>query len=131
MELDSVRCQELTVSLPRSLIINGDARNTDLLLEEDLPKMDAFVAVTSSAEANILSCMAAKRAGVKKTIAQVENLDYIKLAESVGVDATINKKLITASRIFRFTMTGDVPSMKCLNGSDAEVMEFMPNPEVP
>ena len=131
VELDNARCQELTVSLPRSLIINGDARNTDLLLEEDLPKMDAFVAVTSSAEANILSCMAAKRAGVKKTIAQVENLDYIKLAESVGVDATINKKLITASRIFRFTMTGDVPSMKCLNGSDAEVMEFIAKPRSP
>jgi trk system potassium uptake protein TrkA len=128
VELDSDRCQELSVSLPRSLIIHGDARNTDLLLEEDLPLMDAFVAVTSSAEANILSCMAAKRAGVKKTIAQVENLDYIKLAESVGVDATINKKLITASRIFRFTMTGDVPSMKCLNGSDAEVMEFIAKP---
>ena len=128
VELNNNRCQELTVSLPRSLIINGDARNTDLLLEEDLPHMDAFVAVTSSAEANILSCMAAKRAGVKKTIAQVENLDYIKLAESVGIDATINKKLITASRIFRFTMMGDVPSMKCLNGSDAEVMEFIAKP---
>lgn len=128
VEIDSNRCKELVVSLPRSLIINGDARNTDLLLEEDLSQMDAFVAVTPSAEANILSCMAAKRAGVKKTIAQVENLDYIKLAESVGVDATINKKLITASRIFRFTMTGDVPSMKCLNGSDAEVMEFIAKP---
>ncbi|HOF75143.1 MAG TPA: Trk system potassium transporter TrkA [Bacteroidales bacterium] len=128
VEIDSNRCRELTVSLPRSLIINGDARNTDLLLEEDLTQMDAFVAVTSSAEANILSCMAAKRAGVKKAIAQVENLDYIKLAESVGVDATINKKLITASRIFRFTMTGDVPTMKCLNGSDAEVMEFIAKP---
>lgn len=91
VEIDSNRCKELVVSLPRSLIINGDARNTDLLLEEDLSQMDAFVAVTPSAEANILSCMAAKRAGVKKTIAQVENLDYIKLAESVGVDATINK----------------------------------------
>ncbi len=128
VELDHKRCQELTESLPRSLIINGDARNTDLLMEENLPHMDAFVAVTSSAEANILSCMAAKRVGVKKTIAQVENLDYIKLAESVGVDATINKKLITASRIFRFTMTGDVPSMKCLNGSDAEVLEFIAKP---
>ena len=128
VEIDSNRGRELTVSLPRSLIINGDARNTDLLLEEDLTQMDAFVAVTSSAEANILSCMAAKRAGVKKAIAQVENLDYIKLAESVGVDATINKKLITASRIFRFTMTGDVPTMKCLNGSDAEVMEFIAKP---
>ncbi|NLA15556.1 MAG: Trk system potassium transporter TrkA [Bacteroidales bacterium] len=131
IELDNNRCQELVVTLPKSLIIHGDARNTDLLLEEDLPNMDAFVAVTSSSEANILSCMAAKRAGVKKTIAQVENLDYIKLAESVGVDATINKKLITASRIFRFTMIGDVPSMKCLHGTEAEVIEFIVKPGSP
>lgn len=128
IELDPHRCQELTVTLPRTLIIHGDARNADLLLEEDLTAMDAFVAVTSSSEANILSCMAAKRAGVKKTIAQVENLDYIKLAEGVGVDATINKKLITASRIFRLTMVGDVPSMKCLHGTDAEVIEFIVKP---
>ncbi len=131
VELDAKRCRALTETLPRTLIINGDARNTDLLLEEDLQHMDAFVAVTSSAEANILSCMAAKRMGVKKTIAQVENLDYLKLAENIGVDATINKKLITASRIFRFTISGDVPAMKCLNGSDAEVLEFIAKPQSP
>lgn len=130
-ELNNARCQELTQMLPRTLIINGDARNSDLLLEEDLQHMDAFVAVTSSSEANILSCLAAKRVGVKKTIAQVENLDYIKLAESIGVDATINKKLITASRIFRFTLAGDIPTVKCLNGSDAEVLEFVVKPGSP
>lgn len=129
IERDEARCQELTESLSRSLIIHGDARNTDLLLEEDLMHTDAFVAVTSSAEANILSCMAAKRVGVKMTIAKVENLDYIKLAESVGVDATINKKVITANRIYRNILgSNDVSVMKYLNGTDAEVMEFITKP---
>jgi trk system potassium uptake protein TrkA len=72
--------------------------------------------------------MLAKRLGVKKVIAEVENLNYITLAESVGVDTVINKKLITASNIFRFTMNTDVQAIKCLTGSDAEVLEFIVKP---
>jgi len=67
--------------------------------------------------------------GVPKTIAEVENIEYIKLAEGMGVDAVINKKLITAGRIFRFTLSNKVRSIKCLNGSDAEVLEFLVNPD--
>ena len=128
IELRKERCDYLTEKLSRTLVINGDARNTDLLIEEDVNDFDAFVAVTSSSEANILSCVMAKKMGVSKTIAEVENIEYIKLAESMGVDAVINKKLITASRIFRFTLSNKVQSIKCLNGSDAEVLEFIVNP---
>lgn len=122
------RCDYLNDSLDKTLVINGDARNTDLLIEEDVNDFDAFIAVTSSSETNILSCVMAKKMGVAKTIAEVENIDYIKLAEGMGVDAVINKKLITASRIFRFTLSNKVQSIKCLNGSDAEVLEFIVNP---
>jgi trk system potassium uptake protein TrkA len=122
------RCEYLNDSLNKTLVINGDARNTDLLIDEDVNDFDAFVAVTSSSETNILSCVMAKKMGVAKTIAEVENIDYIKLAEGMGVDAVINKKLITASRIFRFTLSNKVQSLKCLNGSDAEILEFIVNP---
>lgn len=122
------RCDVLNENLSKTLVINGDARNTDLLIEEDVNDFDAFVAVTSSSETNILSCVMAKKMGVAKTIAEVENIDYIKLAEGMGVDAVINKKLITASRIFRFTLSNKVQSIKCLNGSDAEILEFIVNP---
>lgn len=122
------RCDYLNDALDKTLVINGDARNTDLLIEEDVNDFDAFVAVTSSSETNILSCVMAKKMGVAKTIAEVENIDYIKLAEGMGVDAVINKKLITASRIFRFTLSNKVQSIKCLNGSDAEILEFIVNP---
>jgi len=73
--------------------------------------------------------MLAKQMGVKKTIAEVENIDYIKLAESMGIDAIINKKLITANRIFRFTKTSEISSIRCLVGTDAEVMEYIVKPK--
>ena len=123
------RCEYLAETLGNTIIINGDGRNTDLLIEEDVKDYDAFVAVTSSSETNILACVAAKKMGVPETIAEVENIEYIKLAEGMGVDAVINKKLSTAGRIFRFTLSNKVRSIKCLNGSDAEVLEFIVNPD--
>ena len=101
------------------------------MMEEGLSNMDAFVAVTGRSETNILAAMLAKRMGVKKVIAEVENLNYINLAESIGIDTIINKKLVTASNIFRFTMSTDVQAIKCLTGSDAEVLEFIVKPNSP
>ncbi|MFP4024889.1 MAG: Trk system potassium transporter TrkA [Thiohalospira sp.] len=125
IEIDKEKSAMLADYLTNALVINGDGRNIDLLVEEGLPTMDTFIAVTGNSEVNILSCMLAKRMGVKKTIAEVENIDYIDLADNVGIDTIINKKLITASRIFKFTMIAEVESMKCLTGSDAEVLEFV------
>jgi trk system potassium uptake protein TrkA len=117
--------------LDKTLIINEDGRDTEAMLEEDIAGMDAFVAVTGRSETNILAAMLAKRMGVKKVIAEVENINYISLAESIGVDTIINKKLITASNIFRFTMATDVQTVKCLTGSQSEVMEFIVKPNSP
>jgi trk system potassium uptake protein TrkA len=122
------KAYHLAEILDKTLIINEDGRNTEAMLEEGLNNMDAFVAVTGRSETNILTAMLAKRLGVKKVIAEVENLNYITLAESVGVDTVINKKLITASNIFRFTINTDVQAIKCLTGCDAEVMEFIVKP---
>lgn len=125
------KAYKLAEILEKTLIIHEDGRNTDAMLEEGLSNMDAFVAVTGRAETNILTAMLAKRLGVKKVIAEVENLNYINLAESIGIDTIINKKLITASSIFRFTMSTDVQAIKCLTGSDAEVLEFIAKPNSP
>lgn len=111
--------------LDKTLIINEDGRKIEVMEQEELHNMDAFVALTGRAETNILAAMLAKRMGVKKVIAEVENLNYIGLAESIGIDTIINKKLTTASSIFRFTMNTDVQAIKCLNGCDAEVLEFI------
>ena len=129
IEMNKEKCIDLSESLPDNVIVvNGDGRNSDMLLEESIKEYDAFIAVTNSSETNILACVAAKRLGVSRTIAEVENIEYIRLAESMGVDAVINKKLSTAGRIFRFTLSNKVRSIKCLNGSDAEVLEFIVNP---
>ena len=127
IELKPDKCAHLSEVLGRTLVINGDGRNSDLLIQEGIRDMEAFVAVTSSSETNILSCVAAKRMGIPKVIAEVENFEYIKLAEEMGVDSVINKKLITAGKIFRFTLSNKVRSIKVLNGTDAVVLEFIVN----
>lgn len=129
IELNQARSLELSGILKKTMVVAGDGRNSDLLIEEEIKNYDAFVAVTSSSETNILSCVAAKSMGVPKVVAKVENNDYIKLAERMGVDSVINKKQMTAGRIFRFTMSNKVRLVKYLNGSDAEVLEFNVNPQ--
>ncbi|MDA3953607.1 MAG: Trk system potassium transporter TrkA [Bacteroidales bacterium] len=125
IEIDKIKSAKLADYLNNSLVINGDGRNIDLLIQEGLANMDTFIAVTGNSETNILSCLLAKKMGVKKTISEIENIDYIDLGESMGIDTIINKKLITASRIFKFTMSAKVETMKCLTGSDADVLEFV------
>jgi trk system potassium uptake protein TrkA len=129
IELDREKSYRLSNYLNNTLVINGDGRDMNLLIEEGLKNMDAFIAVTGDSETNILSCVLANRLGVKKTIAEVENIDYIALAENMGIDTIINKKIITASRIFRFTTSESVSSVKCLTGTEAEVMEYIAKPD--
>ena len=131
IDYNADKAYRLAEQLEKTLIINEDGRNTEAMMEEGLSNMDAFVAVTGRSETNILTAMLAKRMGVKKVIAEVENLNYINLADSVGVDTIINKKMVSASNIFRFTMSTDVLAIKCLTGSDAEVLEFIVKPNSP
>ena len=131
VEYNPDKAYRLAELLDKTLIINEDGRDTEAMMEEDLAGMDAFVSVTGSSETNILAAMLAKRMGVKRVIAEVENINYISLAKSIGVDTIINKKLVTASNIFRFTMTTDVQAIKCLTGSQAEVLEFIVKPNSP
>ncbi|MBE9469459.1 MAG: Trk system potassium transporter TrkA [Bacteroidetes bacterium] len=125
IEIDRAKAFELADSLTNTLVINGDCRDNDFLCEEDLGKMDALIAVTGNPELNMLSCLLARKAGVKKTIAAVENIDYIDIAEKMGIDAIINKKLIAASYISRFTINANVTSVVRLTSANAEVLEFV------
>ena len=118
------RCETLCEVLNNTLVINGDATDVDLLKDEGIDRMDAFVAVTNSTETNILTCLHARKYGVKKTIALVENTDFINLSQAIGIDTIINKKLITASYIARFTVKGDAVSSKWLSGTNAELIEL-------
>lgn len=118
------RCFELADELRDTLVINGDITDVEFLKEEGLEEMDAFIAVTNNSETNIISCLVAKACGVKKTIALVENMDYIQLSQNIGVDTMINKKLIAANFISRYIRQGDVISLTGIHGVDAEILEF-------
>jgi len=124
IEKDKERAFELADELPKALVINGDGRNAELLEEESISEMDAFISVTGNSETNIMSCLMAKSKGVKKTIALVENMDYFELSQSIGIDTLINKKLLAANNIFRFIRKGEVLAMTKLNNMNAEILEF-------
>ena len=114
----------LSEKVPNALIINADGSDMDILKEEGIQDTDAFVAVTDSSEANIFACLAAKRFGVRKTIAEVENLDYIPMAEGLDIGAVLNKKTIAASYIYQMLLDASVRGVHNLTSADAEIVEF-------
>lgn len=124
IEADRERSIKVAGKLGNALVINGDGRNLELLKEESLEKMDAFVAVTGNSETNILACHLAKSYGVRRTVAEIENTDFLTMAEGMGIGSIINKKLLAASYIYKYTVGTSVSHVKCLTASDAEVFEF-------
>jgi len=125
VEKNRERCTALSEVLPDSVqIICGDGRNSDFLFEESISSMDAFVALTSTDEVNVLACVVAKQFDVPRTIAEVENIEYLHLAEGMGVDCVINKKLITAGKIFKFTLSGRARFVKYMGSTGAEIIEY-------
>ena len=125
IDSDKTRCQQLADRFENVLVIQGDGRNLGLLHEERIERMDAFIAVTGNSETNILSCHLAKKLGVKRTVAEVENIDFMGIAESMDIGSLINKKLIAASYIYKYTLGAEVAQAKCLTATDAEVFEFI------
>ena len=121
------RCEYLNEMFDESqLVINGDGRDTDLLIEEGIRHTQAFVALTPNAETNILACLAAKSLGVKKTIAAVENFDYVDMAANLDIGTIINKKAIAASYIYQMLLDANVDNVRFLMSVDADVAEFIP-----
>ncbi len=125
LEIDKERCYELSDILSNTLIINGDSRDLTLLEDENIASMDAFISVTRNSETNILTCLLAKKYGVKKAIALIDNIDFIDVAQNIGIDTIINKKLIAASYIETFTLNAEVEAIKVLSGVDADVLELV------
>lgn len=119
---------ELADELPNTLVIQGDGRDIDLLAQEGIIDVDAFIAVTEDAETNIITCLMAKHLGVKKVIALVDKVEYVPLTQTIGLDSLINKKLIAANNIVRFIKKGEIISYSSLEGIDAVVLEFIVQP---
>ena len=125
IENNSEKAEDLANSLPNVLVLNIDGTRVDLLSEESLEDMDAFIATTGDSQKNIMSCLMAKSKNISRTIAIVDNTDYFELSESIGVDTLINKKLLAANQIFRFIRKGNILELNKLNNMNAEVLEFL------
>lgn len=124
IDTDREKCHYLAEKCPDAEIVCADARDTDTLTEEGITSADAFVALTESSETNILTCLSAKEFGVIKTIAEVENLQFISEAENLNIGTIVNKKLLASSRIFQILLDTDTSTSKCLALTDAEVAEI-------
>ncbi|HOH95647.1 MAG TPA: Trk system potassium transporter TrkA [Candidatus Enterocola sp.] len=124
IEQDIDKTYRIIEQTNNTLVINGDGRDLSLLKEEDIESFDAFVALTGNSETNILACLTAKQFGVKRTIAEVENMDYIPMAESLDIGSIINKKIIAASHIYQLILGGNV-SVRCLTFANVEVVELV------
>ena len=131
IEKDRDLCNLLSEKVPNALIINADGSDMEILKEEGIQDADAFVAVTNSSEANIFACLAAKRFGVRKTIADVENLDYIPMAEGLDIGTVLNKKTIAASYIYQMLLDASVRGVHNLTSADAEIVEFVVKEDSP
>lgn len=127
IESDVQRCNRLNEALAEEdvMVINGDGRDTALLVDEGIQHTQAFVALTGQSESNILACLTAKRLGVRKTVALVDNLDYVAMAEKLDIGTIINKKTIAASHIYQMMLDSDVSNVKCLTVAEADVAEFV------
>ncbi|MBL4643079.1 MAG: Trk system potassium transporter TrkA [Flavobacteriaceae bacterium] len=124
IEKNKEKAEDIADKLSDTLVIHADGRNLELLEEENIREMDAFIAVTGDSETNIMSCLVAKSKGVKKTIALVENMDYINISQTIGIDTLINKKLLAASSIFKHIRKGEILALANLHNIDAEIFEF-------
>lgn len=127
IEKDLARCEKLNQLLAGSgaMVIHGDGRDLGILEEEGIRNMQGFVALTGNAEANILACLTAKKLGVTKTIAMVENLDYVSMAEGLDIGTIINKKTVAASHIFQMMLDAEVNNLRSLMVVDSDVVEFI------
>lgn len=131
IEADEKRCEQINelIDTDKIMVLNGDGRDIPLLVEEGIKNTQAFVALTGNAETNILACLTAKRLGVRKTIAMVENMDYVMMAESLDIGTIINRKAIAASHIYQMMLDSDVKNTRFLMSANADVAEFTAQPD--
>ncbi len=125
IEKDKARCYYLSTHLDNVMVLHGDGTDTNLLDDENLDEMDAFVAATGFDEENLLLALAAKQRGIEDVISKISRQAYMNLIEQMGVDMALNPLDITASTILRY-IQGDkrVISSQLIQGQ-AEIMEII------
>ncbi len=131
IESNEEKTFNLADDLPDTLVIHGDGRDIDLLAQEGIIDVDAFVAVTEDAETNIITCLMAKHLGVTKAIALVDKTDYVPLTQTIGLDSLINMKLTAATNILQYIRRGEVLAQTSIKGIEAQLFEYVAKPNSP
>lgn len=129
IEIDRDRCDKLCTLLPDVNIINGDGTDRGILYEQGIESQDAFVALTTIDEENIISSMYASSLGISKTVAKVNRVSY-QVLESIGMDSAFSSKAIAANRIIGYVRAlensgeSSVQTLYKLVGGQVEALEF-------
>lgn len=124
IEIDRERCEYLTDRLNNVLVLHGDATDPNLLHEENLEEMDAFVAVTGFDEENLLLSLLAKQQNIEDVVAKVSRKSYAALIENLGVNMTINPMDMCATNILRFIQKSGIVIFSQLIQGQAEFTEI-------
>jgi len=128
---DRDRAQELAEKLDRTLVLNGNVTDVELLELEGVGGMDAFLALTDYDETNIIASLVAKHAGAKQVITLVNKSDYVPLARRIGLDVAVSPRLSAASALLRYVRRGSVQRVATLQANDAEVLSLAVTPGSP
>jgi len=123
IERDARRARRISEQLGNTIVLNGDAADEDLLLEENIDNADVFVAVTNAEEANILSAMLAKRLGCNKVMALINRPAYAELMESGSIDVALSPQQVTIGSLLAHVRRGDVVRVHSLRRGAAEAIE--------
>ena len=124
IEADQRRCEYLSQRLPKAMIIWGDGTDQELLLDENAGEADAFIAVSTDDEKNLISCLVAKRLGAGQTITRVNRSSYAPLVAAIGLGAMVSTRVAAARAVLKYLRRGRVISVAALISEDAEIIEF-------
>lgn len=122
---DRERCMAVSRRFPGVVAVNASANDVATLKDEGIDRCDMFLALTGSSETNIVSCMVVREHGVRKTLARIEELQYMPEAESLSIDKIINKKLLNTGRILNVLLDSNVATTQCMSLDKAEITEMI------
>ncbi len=123
IELSPEKAQKAAEELHQAIVLNGDAADEELLLEENIEDTDVFCALTNADEANIISCMLAKRLGAHKVMALINRAAYVDLVQSNVIDIAISPQQATIGSLLAHIRKGDVVVVHSLRRGAAEAIE--------
>ncbi|MCB1507680.1 MAG: Trk system potassium transporter TrkA [Hyphomicrobiaceae bacterium] len=123
--IEASRERAVTVAdqLNRTVVLHGSALDNDILREADVPEADVMVSLTNDDQVNILSCVMAKRLGCKQNLSLINNLSYPALTQSLGIDAYVNPRQVTISKILQYVRRGRIRGVHSVQEGKAEVIE--------